>query len=103
MRIDKPYTTNQTNQTDQAQTTDRINGKVSAKLGSQTSAIEGNPSDLVKISPRAEVIARLIARVTKLPDLRQERVDTIRALVQAGAYYPDSREIAQAIIDDESR
>lgn len=58
-------------------------------------------SDQVLISPQAETVARLVARVRELPDLRRERVESLRAIATSGAYHPSAADIADAIIGEE--
>jgi flagellar biosynthesis anti-sigma factor FlgM len=60
------------------------------------------PADQVYISPQAETIARLVARVREMPDIRQERVESLRAIATSGAYHPSAADIADAIIGDEN-
>jgi len=60
------------------------------------------PSDQVYISTQAEMVARLVARVRELPDIRQERVESLRAIATSGAYHPSAADIADALIGDET-
>src|SRR5258708_3534615 len=60
------------------------------------------PEDRVSVSSRAEDVGRLVARVNEMGDVRQSRVDAVRALVQSGHYQVSSRTIAGAIMRDES-
>lgn len=59
------------------------------------------PSDQVYISSQAETVARLVGRVRELPDIRRERVESLRAIATSGAYHPNSADIADAILGDE--
>jgi flagellar biosynthesis anti-sigma factor FlgM len=59
------------------------------------------PADQVYISSQAETVARLVARVRELPDIRRERVETLRAIATSGAYHPSAADIADAILGDE--
>lgn len=54
--------------------------------------------DELKVSDHAAIAGKLIARVSELPDVRGERVDALRAQIQAGNYHPSATEIADAIL-----
>ena|SRR6185503_11071736 len=58
-------------------------------------------SDAVYISERAETIAQLVGRVAGLGDVRQERVESLRAIATSGEFRPSAEEIADSIIRDE--
>ena len=60
------------------------------------------PSDQVYISSQAETVARFVARARELPDMRRERVESLRAIATSGAYHPSAADIADAILGDES-
>lgn len=59
------------------------------------------PADKVTVSERANTVNELVARANELPDIRQERVEALREKVESGAYRPDARVIADAILKDE--
>ena len=78
-----------------------------ARLGGANQAAPpagaGSPqeSDSVNVSDQATTVGRLLAQVAQLPDVRQERVEPLRDLVQSGSYHPSAHEIADAILKDE--
>ena len=83
----------------------RIAPNRATKTGPLTPPEVGSPAadrDSVYISARAETIAKLIERLKKLPDVRQERVDSLRARATSGDLYPTAEDIADAIIRQES-
>jgi len=59
--------------------------------------------DSVYISGQAETIAKLVARVSELPDVRQERVDSLRPIATSGAFHPRAEEVADSIISEEEK
>jgi flagellar biosynthesis anti-sigma factor FlgM len=59
-----------------------------------------NP-DQVSISGRAGDAARFIAHIGDLADVRQNRIDSLRADIQSQQYQVSSSDIADAIIRDE--
>src|SRR5678816_1312420 len=65
------------------------------------SAAYGMP-DQVSVSSRVDDVNRLIARAGELGDIRQERVDSLREVIQSDQYQVSSGVIADAIIRDEA-
>jgi flagellar biosynthesis anti-sigma factor FlgM len=59
-------------------------------------------SDSISVSDQAAAIGELTAKVEQLPDVRQERVDQLRILVQKGDYNPPASDIADALLKDET-
>ena len=47
--------------------------------------------DELQISPAAEEAAHLVEQVKQIPDIRQDRVDAIRAQIAAGTYETDEK------------
>jgi flagellar biosynthesis anti-sigma factor FlgM len=84
---------------------ERINPIRTPKTGSLpplNAARTASGSDAVRISERAETVAQLIAKANELPDIRQQRVDSLRALVTNGEFRPSAAEIADSILRDET-
>ena len=81
-------------------------GTEAERAATEQAAPATNPtpaSDAVRISPRAETVARLVGKIRELPEARQERVNEIRQQIQAGTYrQPAAEEIADAILRDEA-
>ena len=48
-------------------------------------------SDELQISPAAQEAAHLVEQVNQIPDIRQDRVDEIRAQINAGTYETDEK------------
>ena len=72
----------------------RIDGPQSVRAPHQARSIEPNTSvdslqgmDQIDISPEAE----LVSRVGEIPDMRTDRVDEIRAQIEAGTYETDEK------------
>ena len=89
---------------EQARSANRLGAyRTTGTEASSTPATTGpvSPSDQVYISSQAETVARLVARVQELPDIRRERVESLRAIATSGAYHPTAADIADAILDDE--
>lgn len=58
--------------------------------------------DKLDISSRGAEVGRLIEQLKAMPDVRQERIDELRALVSGGKYDPSSESIADAILKDDT-
>ncbi|HUK90773.1 MAG TPA: flagellar biosynthesis anti-sigma factor FlgM [Blastocatellia bacterium] len=71
--------------------------------GSAVSSTVTATNDTLKISSRAEVLARLASKVASLPDIRQDRVENLRQSATSGAFNPTGSDIAAAIMNDEGR
>ena len=57
--------------------------------------------DLISVSQRAEEVSRLVARARELPEVRDDRVDLFKRLIDSDRYHRSSRVIAEAIIANE--
>lgn len=79
----------------------RAAGQPSVSQADGTSTTQG--TDEIKVSERATEVRRLVERVLELPDVRQERVEALRARIASGDFNPSAEEIADAVIKDESQ
>lgn len=57
--------------------------------------------DKLEISSRASEVGRLVDQIKAMPDVRSERVDALREMVETGGYNPSADDIAAAILNDE--
>lgn len=57
--------------------------------------------DQVDVSSAGKEISKLVERAKQLPDMREERVEQLRQMVQSGKYDVSSKQIAEAILRDE--
>jgi|Deesub1362B_J571_1020462.scaffolds.fasta_scaffold00226_31 negative regulator of flagellin synthesis FlgM len=57
-------------------------------------------NDKVDISERAKEIAKLMEEVKSLPEVREDRVRELKALIEAGGYQIDPRKIAERLIEE---
>lgn len=76
------------------------------KTADQTSASagrkapEGGGTDQVTLSPEARVMQTLTEQAGQAPEIRQDVVDRMRALLDKGAIGNDAGQLADSIIDD---
>jgi flagellar biosynthesis anti-sigma factor FlgM len=59
-------------------------------------------SDQVNLSDRGATVRRLIDQSAQLPDVRQDRIDSLTSRLESGSYKPSAIDIAEAIIKDQS-
>ncbi len=59
---------------------------------------EGSASDAVEISGEARIYQQLQQQIASVPDIRAERVQTLREKIEAGTYRPSGEEIAEKLI-----
>jgi len=57
--------------------------------------------DRVSVSADAKLVAEAAKAAEASPDVRVDRVEALRAQVQAGTYNPDSRQIAQKMVQSD--
>lgn len=89
---------------EQTRDASRVNANrtASADSSSPLVAAKSTPKpDTVYISAQAETMAQLVARVKQLPDIRQERVDSLRAMATSGGFHHSADDLADAILRDE--
>lgn len=60
-----------------------------------------NEKDRVNLSGKAAEVGKLVGKVKDLPEVRSDRVEALKAQVEAGEFDPTSEQIANAIIKDE--
>jgi flagellar biosynthesis anti-sigma factor FlgM len=67
-----------------------------------TTANSHSTSDQVNLSDRGATVRRLIDQSAQLPDVRQDRIDSLNSQIESGSYKPSATDVADAIIKDES-
>lgn len=55
--------------------------------------------DQAQLSGMHAQVQTLVAQAAQLPDMRQEKVNALRQVVQAGSYQPTSDQIADAMVE----
>jgi len=85
-------------QTHQAKRTDSVRSTGGSTSTPNSPAKAG---DQVNVSSTAREIGQLVERAKSLPNIRHERVDALRKLVESGQYEVSSKTIAEAILRDE--
>lgn len=62
--------------------------------------IEKVQEDKLEISPEARQIQTYLARLEKLPEVREDLVASLRKRIREGTYVPDSKKIASGLIEE---
>lgn len=81
-------------------TTDRISGSVQGQTQSTPAQVPSQPNDTVQLSSTQGTVRQLAAHVDQVPDVRQQKVDALRAQVQSGSYQPSNQSAAGAIVNE---
>lgn len=58
------------------------------------------PEDQVSVSDRAKEIGKLQAAVNQLPDIRADRVETVKNAVNAGTYNVNGEAVAGSVLKE---
>ena len=67
----------------------------------QLSAVQGSapaPGDALSVSSTAHFIAVVKAKVSKLPDVRTDKVEALRARMDSDDYNPDAEAVADGLV-----
>ena len=63
-----------------------------------TSAVRTTPASRVEISDRANEVRRVAELIKQLPEVREDRVQELKAQIENGTYYVSSEDIADLMI-----
>ncbi|MDR1947180.1 MAG: flagellar biosynthesis anti-sigma factor FlgM [Desulfovibrio sp.] len=77
------------------------NARLQEKRNGAGEAATQTEGDRVSLSTAALLHTAAYAEAGKAPDIRREKVDGLKALVESGAYVADSRKIAAGLLKDE--
>lgn len=80
------------------QQTERAQGERGASPATPGAVSEG---DSVSLSNEARLMAEANRTAQASPDIRQEKVDTLKAQVQSGTYKMDNERIAQGLLRED--
>lgn len=91
-----PYTQSKVDKGESSDATAAAKAKAKAKAQAQVSS-----GDRVSVSSDAKLVAEAAKAAEESPDVRVDKVEALRAQVQAGTYNPDSRQIAQKMVQSD--
>lgn len=92
-----PYAQNIVDRGEETSSASKVE-RVKAKL---KNASESSSGDKVSLSGDARLVAQAVKEAAGSSDVRMDRVEALKQQVQSGTYQPDSRKIAQKLIDNE--
>jgi negative regulator of flagellin synthesis FlgM len=80
----------------------QVNGsKQAEKVSSPPEATPpSSSSDKVELSPRSKDIKKIYETIEKAPDIREERVNAIKELIQKDQYEVKSDKVASKMVDE---
>lgn len=64
------------------------------------SSISGEPQDTVQLSSGQATIRQLVTQLAKVPDVRQQKINSLSLAIQSGQYQPTNDQVAGAIVKD---
>ncbi len=70
------------------------------QAGKADQAEKGQLADKVDVSGKAREIAEIMGVVKSIPDVRTEKVESIKCQVETGNYVVDPEKVAQRMIDE---
>ena len=77
-------------------------GKADSSPKKGKSAHSSPPSgDSVRISNQGKLFTEAMTEARNTPDVRQRKVDELRALVESGEYEPDLRKTAARLVEED--
>ena len=79
-----------------AASSQKLGGGVPAATAGPVSAPA--PSDALSVSSGAQFIAEVQAQLAAIPDVRVDKVEAIRAQIDAEAYNPDGEAVADGLV-----
>ncbi|MEP6850026.1 MAG: flagellar biosynthesis anti-sigma factor FlgM [Acidobacteriota bacterium] len=57
--------------------------------------------DRLDLSSQGSEVGNLVEQLKQMPEIRQDKVNSLREQVAAGTYRPSNQDIAKAIVNDE--
>jgi negative regulator of flagellin synthesis FlgM len=73
-------------------------GNTSSNVASDRGVSLNRPAAQVDISATAQEIQRVKQLINRLPDVREDRVQALKAQIESGSYNPSGQDIADLII-----
>ena len=67
---------------------------------SNTGTTEIDGQDTVQFSPKFAEVQKLTSKLQQIPDIRSDRVASLKQQIQQGVYKPDLSAVAGAILSD---
>ena len=79
--------------------TDRLSGRpVGTATKANSDAYTGQEAASVDVSSKAQEVQQIKKLVSQLPDIREDRVQALKAQIESGTYHVSGEDIADLII-----
>lgn len=75
--------------------------KASEKKGAAQNTKSGEVKDKVSLSEQGKLLQQSKKLASESPDVRQQKIEIFRAQIADGSYTPDSKKIAQKILEQD--
>jgi len=83
-----------------AAATSSVSNQRSGAAANAAAGASGQPNDTVQLSAAQTVLSSLVSQLANVPDVRQQKVDALRAQIQSGQYQASNEQVANAIVDE---
>jgi len=91
-----PYVQSKVDKSEGSEATSKAEKAKAKAKGQATSS-----GDRVSVSSESKLVAEAAKVAAESPDIRVDRVEALRTQVQEGTYNPDSRRIAEKLVEGE--
>ncbi len=85
----------------QLKTEDAKAAQAKARADAKAGTATGAKGDRISLSPEAKLRTETFTAAMNAPEVRQAKVDAIKAQVESGEYQPDSKKIAAKLLREE--
>jgi flagellar biosynthesis anti-sigma factor FlgM len=81
--------------------TDAVSSRTGAAANTSSSApTSGEPNDTVQLSANQTTLSRLVSHLATVPEIRQDKVASLRAEIQSGQFQRSNDQVAGAIVNE---
>ncbi len=84
---------------DSTATTPVSDARSGAAKAAQPSAVV-QPNDTVQLSSSTAAVRQLLTQLDQVPEIRQERVSSLRSQIQSGQFQHSNEQVAGAIVNE---
>ena len=77
--------------------TSRVNDAQSGAAKGASTAITNGPNDTVQLSSGQATVRQLVAQLSQIPEIRQDKVNALAAQIQSGNFQRSNEQVAGAI------
>ena len=74
-----------------------VDSTASAQLKNASQGAATAPNDTVQLSSGQATIRQLVSQLGQVPDVRQEKVNSLRSAIGSGEYRPSDAQVADAL------